>query len=283
MPPFSVAFFGDIVGAPGRDAFLRASRTVRERDGASLVIVNAENAKNGSGLHPDGYRELRAIMKGATWPAADAITLGDHVFKDTRIIATLEDPLQPVARPANISVLAPGKKVITLPATDSRPPICIFTILGRLYMPMPANDPFEAIDRELTAITAATPDALVFIEIHAEATAEKQALAWHATNKWGGSAGGVVAVVGSHTHCPTADARLLDNKVAAITDLGMCGGLRSIIGRSVEPVVKAMTTQHPFTFDVSADDVTAQGVLIEIDPSSRSAIAIRQLQIPLQA
>lgn len=281
--PFSIAFFGDIVGVPGRSAFIHASRLIRERDGASLVIVNAENARNGSGLNPDSYRELRATMKGTSWPAADAITLGDHVYKDTRIIPTLEDPAQPVARPANISTLSPGKRITILPATADRPPIAIFTVLGRLYMPMPANDPFEAIDRELAALTETAPGALVFIEVHAEATAEKQAIAWHCVQKWGGSSGGVVAVVGSHTHCPTADARLLDTKVAAITDLGMCGGTRSIIGRSIEPVVKAMTTQHPFTFDVADQEVAAQGVLIEIDPSSRAAVAIRQLQIPLQS
>ena len=281
--PFTIAFFGDIVGTPGRTAFIHASRLVRERDNAALVIVNAENARNGSGLNPDSFRELRAPMKGTTTPPADAVTLGDHVYKDTRIIAALEDPTQPIARPANISVLSPGKRTTILPATDERPPIAILTVLGRLYMPMPANDPFEAIDRELAALAESAPGALVIIEVHAEATAEKQAIAWHATQKWGGSAAGVVAVVGSHTHCPTADARLLDNKVAAITDLGMCGGLRSIIGRSIEPVVKAMTTQHPFTFDVSDQEVTAQGVLIEIDPSSRAAISIRQVQIPLQS
>jgi len=278
--PFTIAFFGDIVGSPGRTAFIHASRLVRDRDNASLVIVNAENARNGSGLSPDGYRDIRATMKGTNSPAADAITLGDHVYKDTRIIPQLEDPLQPIARPANISTLSPGKRFTLLPAAHDRPPIAVITVLGRLYMTMPANDPFESIDRELTALRDTSPDALAIIEIHAEATAEKQAIAWHCVQKWGGN---VVAVLGSHTHCPTADARLLDAKVAAITDLGMCGGTRSIIGRSVEPVVKAMTTQHPFTFDVSDQEVAAQGVLIEIDPSSRVATSIRQLQIPLQS
>lgn len=266
---FRVAFFGDIVGSPGRSAFMHASRVVRREYNVELVIANAENAKNGSGLHPEGYRELRAVG------GADALTLGDHVFKDTRIVSTLEDPLEPIARPANLSPLAPGKRVTVIPGNDRRPAIALVTVLGRLYMTIPADDPFQTITREVLEIEDQHPGALVIVEIHAEATAEKQAVMWHCVK----TLPSVIAVVGSHTHCPTADFRVLENRVAAVTDLGMCGSRRSVIGREVDDVLKAMTVQYPCTLEVASADSAAQGVVITIDDENRRATAITRVEI----
>jgi len=271
-----LAFFGDIVGEIGRRAFLSGAARVREEHGVRLVVVNAENARNGSGLHPEGYREIRGVdRRSGRALGADALTMGDHVFADTRVKAFLEDPAEPILRPANLSVLAPGKRSVRLCPDAKWPPIVVVTVLGRLFMKLPADDPFAALDRELSLIAETDPDALVVAEVHAEATSEKQALAWHCARKWGGR---VVAVVGTHTHVPTADARLLDGAVAAITDLGMCGPRASILGREVDLVLKAMTTQYMTNLDVATGDPAAQGVVVTIDPERRRAVEIVPVQ-----
>lgn len=275
-----LAFFGDIVGQPGRDAFLYGAGIVRAEHEAHLIIANAENARNGSGLHPEGYREIRGVdTRSGRTLGADALTLGDHVYADTRIKPYLEDPLEPILRPANLSILAPGKTSVRLHPDPKWPPVVVVTVLGRIFMKIPSDDPFAAIDRELAAIGDADPDALVVVEVHAEATSEKQALAWHCARRW---AERVVAVVGSHTHVPTADARILDGKVAAITDLGMCGPQTSILGREVDLVLRAMTTQYTTNLDVASADPAAQGVVIRIDPERRVAASITAVHVGLR-
>jgi hypothetical protein len=277
MPLLSLAFFGDVVGAPGLRAFAHAARTLRAEGRADLILVNGENAKNGSGLSPDAYKELRRA-------GADAVTLGDHCFKDRKIIEDVTDPLKPLCRPANLAAAAPGKRsarvMMTADQMRSLPPVFVVTVLGRLFMPLPANDPFEAVDREVGAIEAAEPAAIVVVEVHAEATSEKVAMAWHCHRRW---AGRVVAVVGTHTHVQTADARLIESAsgaTAAITDLGMTGGHRGVIGRKIDPVLQMMTRQDPFPYDVADEDLRACGVRITLDPSARRATAIDPLNIP---
>lgn len=276
-----IAFLGDVVGSPGRRAVAHAWPKLRDLSGVHALIVNGENCRNGSGCSPDNFRELRRS-------GVDAVTLGDHVYKDRTITEYLEDPLQPIARPANLALAAPGKRItqLELPekaATDvggggAVPPIYVLTVLGRLYMPLLGNSPFEAIDRELAAIPER--DAMVIVEIHAEATSEKQAVAYHCLEKWT-SAGGpkVVAVVGSHTHVQTADARLIDHTLAAMTDLGMCGGHRSVIGRDIRATLSAMVQQTPSALDVADGDNRATGCIIRIDVANRRACGIEIVNI----
>lgn len=264
-PDFTLAFVGDVVGEPGRRAFAHAARVLRERHAADLVVVNAENAKHGSGLSAEGFRALRAA-------GADALTLGDHVYRERQAVPLLEDPASPVLRPANLASAAPGKKIVLVPPPrPGLPPLAVVTVLGRLYMPIPADDPFAAVDREMAALEASHPGAVALVEVHAEATSEKQALAWHCLRRWPGL---VVAVVGTHTHVQTADARILEHRLAAITDVGMCGPHRSVLGRRVEDVLLAMTTQSPTTLDVADGENRACGVLVRIDPAARRALSI---------
>lgn len=274
---FTLAFLGDTVGSVGRTAAVTAARRLREKHGTSLVIANGENARNGSGLSPDNYRELRKGSGGGGWGGIDAITLGDHWARDRQIIPTLEDPEQPVLRPANLSPAAPGKRIVRLAPADS-PPLYVLTVLGRLFMPLPADSPFAAIDRELGAIPE--KDAMVFVEIHAEATSEKQAVAWHCLRNWtGDNAPRVVAVLGTHTHVPTADARLLDHVLAAQTDVGMCGPQRSVIGRDITATLDSMVRQMPAPLEVASEDPRAQGALVRIDPRHRRAEAIESFDM----
>ncbi|HBS29796.1 MAG TPA: hypothetical protein DEB06_10190, partial [Phycisphaerales bacterium] len=142
----------------------------------------------------------------------DGVTLGDHCFKDARIVDALNDPERPVARPANLSALAPGKTALALrvppwrtePGSASTPkppgverwPLRVVTVLGRLFMPMPADDPFAAVDREVERAAREEPEVSVIVEVHGEATSEKIAMAWHCLERWPAR---VVAVVGTHT------------------------------------------------------------------------------------
>lgn len=274
-----IAFLGDVVGSPGRRAVAHAWPKLRDLSGVHALIVNGENCRNGSGCSPDNFRELRRS-------GADVVTLGDHVYKDRSITEYLEDPLQPIARPANLALAAPGKRITLLELPEKAaaavgggiPPIYVLTVLGRLYMPLLGNSPFEAIDRELAAIPER--EAMVIAEIHAEATSEKQAVAYHCLEKWTSANGPkVVAVVGSHTHVQTADARLIDHTLAAMTDLGMCGGHRSVIGRDIRATLSAMVQQTPSALDVADGDNRATGCIIRIDVANRRACGIEMVNI----
>lgn len=262
----TIAFLGDVVGTPGRRVFRRAVQDLRDVHGVELVIVNAENSKNGSGLTPDQYHELREA-------GADAITLGDHWAKESKVFQVLDDPKEPACRPANLSSRAPGKRWTMV----GNSPVAVVTVLGRLYnITMPSNDPFECVDSVVAEIVAARPDASVIVEVHAEATSEKIAMAWYCLKQWGGR---VVAVVGSHTHVQTADARLLDGRLAAMTDLGMCGSRRSVLGRDVDKVLQVMVQQRPIAMDVCDMEATATGCIMKIDTEARRAVSIAPFSV----
>lgn len=266
-----VAFLGDVVGSPGRRAFGAAAAALRARSAATVFIVNGENSRHGSGISPENYRELRKA-------GAHAVTLGDHCYKDRNILPVLAEESEPISRPANLSLRAPGKRLIRLTPQGS-PPLYVLTVLGRVFMPIPTDSPFDVLDREIAAVPEA--DAMFIVEVHGEVTSEKQALAWHCLNRWTrDDRARVVAVVGTHTHVQTADARLLDHQLAAMTDLGMCGPHRSVIGRSIAATLDAMTCQAPVPLDVATDDVRALGCLITVDTRLRRATAIEAIDIP---
>lgn len=283
MADLVLAMFGDVVGSPGRRAVQHAIPILRGEHRAAVIIANGENSRHGSGISPDNYRDLR---RGPT-PSArgvDAVTLGDHCFREKQIIPILNDPSEPISRPANLGARTPGKRLIRLaPAAaaggEGGPPLYIITLMGRLFMSVPADNPFDCLDRELAAIPE--PDAMVLVEMHAEATSEKSAMAWYALNRWTSPGRpAVIAVVGTHTHVQTADARLIEHRLAAMTDLGMSGPHRSVIGRSVPAVLEAMSTQAPIPLDVATDDPRAQGCIITVDTAARRATAIRPFDIP---
>lgn len=273
MPDVRIAFFGDVVGNVGRRAVASAIPRLKADRAVRLFIANGENSRNGSGISQDNYRDL--LRSGV-----HAVTLGDHCYKDRAIVPVLEDPHEPIARPANLADGAPGKRS-TLLREPGLPPIAIITVLGRVFMPIPSDNPFAAVDREIAALAAAgAPDALVIVEIHGETTSEKQAMAYHCLERHVATSGPrVVAVVGSHTHVQTADARILDHTLAAITDLGMCGPHRSVIGRDIQATLSAMVRQAPAPLDVASDDNRACGALITLDLDARRASAIEAFAI----
>ncbi len=262
-----VAFFGDCVGQPGRRSLQQAIPSTRERFAPHAIIINGENLRNGSGITPDLYRDLRTM-------GADAVTLGDHAFRDPRITPILEDPLEPIARPANLSAKAPGKRWIRIPATATRPrDIFVVTVLGRVFMTLHADDPFAAVDAVIASLPEASP--IVVVEAHMEATSEKAALAHYLDGR-------VAAVIGTHTHVPTADARILPGGTAFITDVGMCGPYASIIGRDVKGVLRAMTTGVHTNFEMGEGGERACGCVIEIDPQHGRATRIERIDFEMK-
>lgn len=266
-----VIMLGDIVGNPGRTAAVRLAPWLRRRYRAHLLLANAENAAAGSGLNPDQYHKLRAA-------GYDGITLGDHVYRRIQIVPVLEtEPC--IVRPANLPDLAKGRRWMQLQPVDpadagstarpALPPIFVLTVLGRVFSSVPVNDPFAAVERALAELPVADP--LVIVEVHAEATAEKQAIARYLDGR-------VCAVLGTHTHVATADAQILPRGTGYITDLGMTGPHESIIGRQIEPVLKHMTSSMPVPFEVAERDARANGVLLEIDPIARRTTKIQRLE-----
>ncbi len=268
-PTYTFAFLGDIVGSPGRHAAAAAVKSLRAR-GVEIIIANAENARSGSGLSSDNYHELKKA--GLT-----ALTMGDHVFADPRIVPLLENPDSRICRPANLSAAAPGKTFLRL-APAGAPPLYVFTVLGRIFMSLHADNPFDAIDRIMGQIPE--PDALAVVEIHGEATSEKQAVAWHCLERWTEPAKPrIVAVVGSHTHVRTDDARILESKLAAITDLGMTGAHRGVIGRAAHATLRSMRIQDARPRELARRDVRASGAMITVDYSAGEAVAIEPLDL----
>ncbi len=259
----AIAFLGDVVGQPGKRALTQLLPKLRQSHAPDLVLANAENVRNGSGISPDLYSGLRGL-------GIDCITLGDHAFRDARIVKFLEDPNQPILRPANISARAPGKRLVRLkPPAGRRREVVVLTVLGRIFFPsMPADDPFAAVDEILASIPAGS--ASVIVEAHMEATSEKIALAHHLDGR-------VAAVVGSHTHVPTADARILKGGTAFVTDLGMCGPYDSVIGRDKRAVLAHMTTQVPTQFDVGSGDERMCGVVVRVSDDTGLAVSIERV------
>ena len=265
MPITRIAFLGDVVGSPGRRAVHDNLPALREAWAPDLIIINGENARNGSGLSPEMYRKLRSY-------GVDGVTLGDHWHRDSQITPMLEQPSEPIIRPSNLPKRAPGKSLLRLnPATG--PSVCVVTVLGRLFITQPVSDPFEAVDQVIASLP--DPDAIIIVEAHMEATSEKAALAFHLDGR-------VAAVVGTHTHVPTADARILPRGTALVSDLGMCGPFDSVIGREAAAVVGHLTTGMHNQFPVATGDPRICGAVIDIDQTTRLARGIRITQFPEQ-
>ena len=263
MSAVRIAFLGDIYGAPGRQVVQQQLPNLRAEHVPDLIIANAENARSGSGLSPALYRQLREM-------GIDGMTLGDHVFREQKIISILEAPTEPLIRPANLADRTPGRRYLRLPLPNvSGRSLFVVTVLGRIFMNMPANDPFAAVDRVLAELPEANP--LVIVEAHMEATSEKSALAHYLDGR-------VAAVLGTHTHIPTADARRLTGGTAFISDLGMCGPYNSIIGANIEAVVQHMTTSMHAPFGVARGDEKMCGAVIEIDLSTGRSRSIERFE-----
>jgi len=244
-------FIGDIVGRPGRDAVVALVPKLKAEHALDFVVANGENAAAGAGI-------TGSLAKSLLEAGVDAITLGDHVWDQKgweHEIGTFER----VCRPANLPATNPGRTHVLLERNGAR--LLLFTVLGRNFMGPKVDCPFATADR-LLAEHAGRYDA-AFVEVHAEATSEKQALGWHL-------AGRATAVLGTHTHVATADAAILRGHTAFQCDVGMTGPYESVLGREIEPVIGRFVDGMPRRFDVATKDVRLCGTVVTCNSAGRA-------------
>jgi metallophosphoesterase (TIGR00282 family) len=256
-----ILFLGDIVGQPGVEAVRTLVPQLIAKENLDLVIANAENVCGGSGLTPRQFRQLRSA-------GIDLLTMGDHIYRRSEIISILQSETC-IGKPANFPREAPGREVVYA-ATRAGVLVAVFSLLGRTFM-RPVDCPFRAAERVLTAIGEQTK--VIIVDMHAEATSDKYLMGHFLKGR-------VSAVLGTHTHVPTADEQLLGT-TAFISDVGMTGPYESILGRRIDRVLSHNLDFVPAAFDVATGDPRLAGALLEIDPATGYALSIRRVMLPM--
>jgi metallophosphoesterase (TIGR00282 family) len=251
---------GDIIGKPGRLAVGHALPDMRAELDLDMVIANGENVAAGAGLTPSLAEELLGV-------GIDVITSGNHIW-DKREVYEYLDSGRPVLRPLNYPDEAPGRGwlVHELPDGDH---VAVVNVMGRVFMNQ-LDSPFEAMDALLDGAAEPLPPVRI-VDFHCEITSEKNAMGWFLDGR-------VSGVVGSHTHVPTADARLLPKGTAYISDIGMTGPRDSIIGFSLETVLPRFLTHLPTRFQVASGPVSFNAVVLTVQRATGRAVAIEQVQ-----
>lgn len=265
-----ILFIGDIVGNPGRRAVKELLPGLRARHGMDFVIANGENAAGGSGLTPNTAAEIFAA-------GVDVITTGDHVWDQKEVMELLAQDVR-VLRPINYppGTIGRGSGVFTVgraegETTAAALKVAVVNAQGRTYLP-PLDNPFTVVPLEVERLRAETP--VIFVDFHAEATSEKIAFARLLDGR-------VSAVVGTHTHVPTADEQIFPGGTAYLTDAGFTGPQESVLGREIPPVVQRFLTGLPQKFEVARHRVQLHGVLIEINAATGRAERIARVVQPL--
>ena len=247
-------------GSPGRRAVEERLGSLREELDVDLCVVNGENAADGVGLTPRLAERLLAA-------GADAITLGNHTWRRRELIEWLPRA-ERVARPANLSRYAPGRGIVVVPARGGEP-VAVVSLMGWLFLEV-ATGPFELVDELVEEAAAASR--VILVDLHAEATSEKVAVARYLDGR-------VTAVIGTHTHIQTNDARVQPGGTAALTDAGMTGPHDSVIGVRAELAISRMRTGMPIRFQPADGDVRIEGALIECDPTTGRATKCESVRV----
>jgi metallophosphoesterase (TIGR00282 family) len=256
-----ILFIGDVFGTPGRRAIEDRLPHLRAELGIDFCVVNGENAADGAGLTPKLAERLLAA-------GADVVTLGNHVWRRAELAPYLANA-QRVIRPANLAAGSPGRGVVVAAAADGTP-VAVINLLGSLFINPPVG-PFELLDALVDDARRHTP--VIVVDFHAEATSEKVALARALDGR-------VTAVVGTHTHVQTNDARVLPNGTAAITDAGMTGPHDSVIGVDADIAIRRMRTGIPIRFVPADGDVRIEGVVVEANGDGR-ALSCEPVRVPV--
>ena len=249
-----ILVIGDVVGKVGRRAIASLLPEISRSNDVDLVIANGENAAGGRGLTPSTAEEMFKA-------GVEIITSGNHVWR-YRELYPLLDSESPVLRPLNYPEGAPGRGVLTHDG------VAVINLIGRTFMPGTLDCPFRAAD---VALKALGDNRVIIVDMHAEATSEKAAMAWYLDGR-------VSAVVGSHTHIPTADTRILPQGTAFVTDLGMVGPRDSILGMTLQPVLEGFLSQLPTRFATEErGPIVFNSVLVEVDMESGRATGIQRV------
>ena len=255
-----ILFIGDIVGGPGRRGLAKLLPGLREELEPDLTIANGENAAGGVGITERTAEEIFAA-------GVDLITTGNHVYRHRDAYGFIDD-CERLIRPANYPRGNPGRGAAIVPAAGRN--VGVLNLSGQLQLAV-ARSPFPAADAELAELERRGADVL-FVDFHAEVTSEKVAMGWHLDGR-------VAAVVGTHTHVPTADARVLRGGTAFIADVGMTGARQSVLGVEIEDAVGRFVTQMPARFRSAEEDVWVNAVVIDVGEDGR-ATAIEQVLRP---
>ncbi|HEV7770768.1 MAG TPA: TIGR00282 family metallophosphoesterase [Solirubrobacterales bacterium] len=252
-----VLFIGDVVGGPGRRGLRAAMPALRERHAPDLVIVNGENSAGGMGITEKTARELFETGAGV-------ITSGNHVYRHREVYDFLDREPR-LVRPANYPHANPGRGHTVVEAGGMR--VGVINLSGAVGLTV-ARSPFHEVDNILERLEA---DAVI-VDFHAEVTSEKVAMGWHLDGR-------VAAVLGTHTHVPTADGRVLPGGTAFISDVGMTGARTSVLGVKPEQALASLISQMPTRFETAEDDVWVMGAVVEVSERGL-ADSIEQVMLP---
>ncbi len=254
-----VMLTGDVVGRPGRRAFRNITPRLRREKNIDVVIVNGENCAGGKGF-------TRAALDELYSGGADVVTSGNHVW-DKKDVLEFIDQEPFLIRPANYPGEAPGKGCCIYPFKAKN--IGVMNLSGRSFMPA-LDDPFQKIEDLLRELQDECD--ILFLDFHAETTSEKMAMGWYLDGRVNG-------VVGTHTHCQTADARVLPKGTAYITDLGMTGPMNSVLGVKTEAILYKFTTGRPVRFDVAEGPCVYSAVIVDIDDRTNKTTGIERIYL----
>lgn len=254
-------FLGDVFGTPGRRAVRATLPRLIARHGVDLVIANAENVAGGAGVTAESARELLEAE-------CNLLTSGNHIWTKREAVRFLEAQPDKLLRPINYPAGTPGRGWTVLATPDGRK-LGVLNVEGRVFNPRSLDDPFVAAEAAVQEIRKVTR--CIFVDMHCEATSEKNAMGAFLDGK-------VSAVLGSHTHIQTADERILPGGTAFITDVGMVGPMDSIIGVRKELALQRFRTQRPVSFEPAKNDVWVQGAVVDLDEATGRARAIVRVQ-----
>jgi len=256
-----IFFIGDIVGKAGRNIIAENLADIKNKHNIDFVIANAENAAGGNGLTKNMTNEL--FRNGI-----DAITLGDHIW-DQRCFEGEINSIEKLCRPANLPPNNPGKEYIIVEKNGFK--LGVFCLLGENFMKIKADCPFRTAKRVVEEMTNKC-DA-IFLDFHAETTSEKVSMGWLLDGK-------IQALIGTHTHIPTNDARILPAGLAYLTDAGMTGPWESCLGRAIEPIIQKFLDGRPRQFIMAQNDIKICAAIVEIDNETKRAVSIEPFIYP---